>query len=126
MVAWGATLRKGPLPPPEELAQYNNSFPGCAERIVAMAENQGAHRQRMESVVITGNNRREYIGQWMAFAIFAGALFFGWDLLKSGKEIAGYGAMITALGSVVGLFLLKRKDEKAKRRELQEQEAGRK
>jgi uncharacterized membrane protein len=35
------------------LVQYNQAFPGCAERIVAMAERQAAHRQDIEKTAIT-------------------------------------------------------------------------
>src|SRR5258708_6290391 len=48
----------GPLPPPEMLVGYNDAFPGCAERIVAMAERQSQHRQDMEKTDLHGPNRR--------------------------------------------------------------------
>ena len=44
----------GPLPPPEMLVQYNGAFPGCAERIVAMAERQSQHRQDLEKTDLHG------------------------------------------------------------------------
>ncbi|MXY23205.1 MAG: DUF2335 domain-containing protein [Acidobacteria bacterium] len=40
---------QGPLPPPGLLAKYNEAFPDCAERIVAMTEQQAAHRHALES-----------------------------------------------------------------------------
>lgn len=43
----------GPLPPPGMLIQYNEAVPGAAERILAMAERQSAHRESMETVVVT-------------------------------------------------------------------------
>lgn len=39
---------QGPLPPPEILQGYEAAFPGAAERILRMAEDQGAHRRDME------------------------------------------------------------------------------
>lgn len=39
----------GPIPPPEMLAQYNAVLPNGADRIVKMAEDQSAHRRRVES-----------------------------------------------------------------------------
>lgn len=47
-VATLTTSHTGPLPPPEILARYEQAFPGCAERIIAMAEKQAAHRQQCE------------------------------------------------------------------------------
>jgi uncharacterized membrane protein len=55
-------LWSGPLPPPGDLAAFNNAFPGCAERIVAMAERQSLHRQAMESSVVRHNMRNETLG----------------------------------------------------------------
>lgn len=34
----GLTLFEGPLPPPEQLAEYERAFPGAADRIFSMAE----------------------------------------------------------------------------------------
>ena len=45
----------GPLPSPEALEKYNQVLPGAAERILAMAENQGKHRQDIERKVIESN-----------------------------------------------------------------------
>jgi Predicted membrane protein (DUF2335) len=42
----------GPLPPPALLAEYEQALPGLAERIVAMAENEGNHRRAMEKRLI--------------------------------------------------------------------------
>lgn len=53
----------GPLPPPQILRGYNDAFAGCAERIVAMAERQSAHRQEIEKMVIDGNCRAQSRGQ---------------------------------------------------------------
>lgn len=59
----------GPLPPPEVLQGYNGAFVGCAERIVAMAERQSAHRQEIEKMVIESNCRAQSRGQWFAFVL---------------------------------------------------------
>ena len=42
----------GPLPLPEHLEKYESINPGTAERIIAMAERQAAHRQELEAVVV--------------------------------------------------------------------------
>ena len=39
----------GPLPPPQVLASYDQILPGCAERIIKMAEEQGLHRRAIET-----------------------------------------------------------------------------
>jgi uncharacterized membrane protein len=46
------------------LAQYSQIFPGCAERIVAMAERQAEHRRHLERTVVESviAASKEYIG----------------------------------------------------------------
>jgi len=39
---------EGPLPPPAILQQYDTVVPGAAERIIAMAEGEVAHRRSIE------------------------------------------------------------------------------
>ena len=43
-----AEQHSGPLPHPQTLAEYDEVMPGLAERIVAMAEGDLAHRQDMQ------------------------------------------------------------------------------
>lgn len=38
----------GPLPRPQDLAKYNETLPGAAERILVMAEKEQAHRHEMD------------------------------------------------------------------------------
>ena len=64
-----ASFWSAPLPRPEVLAKYNEAFPGCAERIVAMAEQQSAHRQKIESAVISGNVYSQKMGLWLGFIL---------------------------------------------------------
>jgi uncharacterized membrane protein len=64
-----ATMWGGPLPPPEQLEQYDKAFPGAAERIIAMAEKQAQHRQSLEASVIPDQQRQSSNGQKFAFVI---------------------------------------------------------
>ena len=41
-------FHQGPLPSADELALYEESLPGSASRIIAMAEAQASHRQAIE------------------------------------------------------------------------------
>ena len=43
-------MRQGPLPTPEELFQYNHLIPGAADRIIAMAERELAHRTNIDDL----------------------------------------------------------------------------
>ena len=44
----------GPIPPPALLQKYNEIIPNGAERILAMAEKQSAHREYLEKRVVDG------------------------------------------------------------------------
>src|SRR5277367_5058528 len=77
----------GPLPPPQILQGYNQAFAGCAERIVAMAERQSAHRQAIERSVIDANCDAQTRGQYFAFVLAAMVVGGGIYLLAQGKSL---------------------------------------
>jgi uncharacterized membrane protein len=59
----------GPLPPPILLRQYDEVVPGAAERIIKMAEEQAAHRQRLERQVVSTDNIKSVLGTILAFVV---------------------------------------------------------
>ena len=84
----------GPLPPPEMLAEYDAVLPGGADRIVSMAEDQSAHRRRMESR-----------GQMFGFVLALVAILGGIGLILDGKSTAGLVPLVGALGGLAGIFV---------------------
>jgi len=42
-------IHSGPLPPPQDFAEYEQTLPGVADRILSMAEKQAGHRQALEN-----------------------------------------------------------------------------
>ncbi|WP_175201656.1 DUF2335 domain-containing protein [Achromobacter insolitus] len=54
---------EGPIPPPALLEHYNEIVPGAAERIIAMAESETAHRRQMESMQVNADVhwRQQYV-----------------------------------------------------------------
>jgi len=106
------------------LAAYNQVFPGCAERVVAMAESQSAHRQELERTVVTGNVAAEKRGQNYAFVLGALAIIGGIILIALGKDVQGLVAIISALGTLAGVFIWGRwrqeQERKRKREETQQ------
>lgn len=105
----------GPLPPPQILRGYNDAFAGCAERIVAMAERQSAHRQEIEKRVIDGNCRAQSRGQIFGFALAFMVIAGGVYLLAQGKSIEGFSAIILAGGSIIGALVFSRFEQKNER-----------
>ena len=59
----------GPIPPPEVLEKYNQILPGMAQRILAMAEKQSDHRQKVEVAVIKSDIVKSYLGMIFATII---------------------------------------------------------
>lgn len=95
----------GPIPPPKILKGYEDVFPGCAERIVAMAENQSRHRMGLEKSRIDTANRTEQCGQIFAFVIALAAITGGIYLISIGKDASGLTAIISSVGLLVGAFV---------------------
>lgn len=109
------------------LARYNQCVPNGADRIIALAERQAAHRQHLESAVVTGNVRSEARGQVCAFFLCLVAVLGGIYLIANDKNVMGLAAIITAFASVAGIFVYGRyqqqQERERKRREMREREA---
>jgi uncharacterized membrane protein len=55
-----------PLPPPPILSEYEKTFPGLTEKIVAWTEEQRIHRQALERQRTDGAEKRMDRGQYIA------------------------------------------------------------
>ena len=107
----------GPLPPPSMLTAYNNAVPNAAERILAMAEKQAAHRQNLEERVVKGNIVNQYLGSVFGFILGAIAIGGGIYLIGSGKSITGLAALITPLVGFVAVFFRGRSGQEKERQQ---------
>jgi uncharacterized membrane protein len=112
---------KGPLPPPQLLARYNDAFPDCAERIVAMAEGQSQHRQDLERQVVKSDISLRKWGQVCGFVIAMTVIIGGLLVIDRGAELTGFGSVLLGVAGLVGLFLYSRRQEQ---RDLQEKQAA--
>jgi len=101
----------GPLPPPEALDRYNQILPGAAERIIAMAESQHSHRQDLEKHVIKSNVAAQKLGTILGFIVAMTVVLGGMWLVHDGKSIAGLASILTALASLVGVFLYSKHEQ---------------
>jgi len=84
------------------LTAYNNAVPNAAERILAMAEKQAAHRQNLEERVVKGNIVNQYLGSVFGFILGAIAIGGGIYLVGSGKspkDAVGATVYVTANGT---------------------------
>lgn len=95
----------GPLPPPQMLIKYNEAFPGCAERIVGMAERQSSHRQGIERKVIYSNVISERLGQILGFILAVVVVMAGVYLTMHDKPTGGIVAIMSPLIGLVTAFI---------------------
>ncbi len=87
------------------LERYNGAVPNGAERIVAMVEQQAAHRMALESKVVDADVKRAkeglYAGVIVALAFLGVAAF----LINAGHDIAGGILGTVDIASLVGVFV---------------------
>lgn len=99
------SIHSGPLPAPEVLEHYERILPGAAERILAMAEAQSSHRMGLEKQTVKTRNANSRVGMWMAYTLSAGTIAAGIALTMMGRDVAGLTTLITAIASLVGMFI---------------------
>lgn len=102
----------GPLPPPDMLAEYEAAFPGCADRVVKMAEkqlemaeDQEKHRHKMESMVVAANINQSMWGLRLGFALAVIIVVGAMILSAMSKEVIGVVGIVSVTGGLAGLFL---------------------
>lgn len=104
-VSQSAQVFTGPLPPPEQLIKYNEAVPNAAERIIAMAEKQSAHRQQLETIALREEAKRSSLGLAAAFILSVLALSASTFCIYTGHDVAGSSIFGASLASIVIAFL---------------------
>lgn len=111
-----ASAFSGPIPPPESLEHYEQIIPGLADRLVAMAERETAHRHEIEKLDAQRNieavrktfaERR--IGQGCAFIVALTAIAGAVYCASIGAYAVGGIIAGTAAVGMVSAFLYIRK-----------------
>jgi uncharacterized membrane protein len=92
--------RSGPIPDAEQLEKYDKIQPGAADRIIAMAEKQSAHRQEIEKTVIKAKSLNSTLGVVFAFLLGAGTIFGGVFLAYNGQ---GWPGAVLGSAGLIGL-----------------------
>ena len=97
------SIFQGPLPPPEDLAKYNDAFTNGAEKIFNLTDGEAKHRISLESWETKGDIIRSFAGVVAGLIISLFGFYISWDLASKGYEwVAGVIAVsdITALVAV--------------------------
>lgn len=95
----------GPLPPPEALRQYEETLPGAADRIIAMAEQQAAHRQRIETLAVQTQARRSIHGLWIGGGLSFATILVAAALAFTGHQTAGIAFAGMNIAGLAGVFV---------------------
>lgn len=104
----------GPLPPPRLFAEYEQVCSGASNRILCMAEEQGAHRRAMQvrdqalfEIDLRASTARATRGQYMAFAVVLVFAVSGLVMVFLDKWW-GASFMLPALAQLASVFLRSR------------------
>jgi uncharacterized membrane protein len=95
----------GPLPPPALLREYDAICPGFADRIVALAEKQTAHRISIESMLIEADTKKSWYGIACGFIVALVCVGCGTTCILFGHDWAGSTLVTGALGGIVYTFV---------------------
>ena len=96
---------QGPLPPPDDLARYDEIVPGGAERLFTLLEKQANHRMGLEKHVITWDVRRANLGTVFALIFGLAVLIVSYILIANGHEGPGVLALLVEFVTYGGIFV---------------------
>lgn len=80
-------------------------MPGAADRILTMSEAQVKHRHALETQLVDADRRGQNFGFILGFVGLIGSF----ALLFLEKNLAGLTTFVTALGSLVGIYIYGKK-----------------
>lgn len=104
------------------MPKYDSIVPGGADRIIAMAERQAAHRQEMEKQVIASDIANSCRGLNYGLIIGLTAVIGGCVCVLTGHDVSGSIIGGTGLTGLVGVFVYgsrERRKERESRLKLQ-------
>jgi uncharacterized membrane protein len=101
-------IHTGLLPSPETLFQYEKACPGCAERVISMAEKEQKMRHDMNRKYIYGF----FLGQICAFIVGISGIICGTIIMINGHSIAGFSTFLATLTTLVAVYMYNKKGSK--------------
>jgi uncharacterized membrane protein len=114
------TAYSGPLPPPQQLAEFEQIVPGSAQAIFDEFQAQGPHRRRIERWVVISDIVRAQLGQFCGVGIAGYIVWTGGEILKAGNSLVGFGAIGSAVAIAAGPFLVRNYLQSQERRRQQD------
>jgi uncharacterized membrane protein len=105
----------GPLPPAEQIRQYEEVLPGSADRILSMAERQEAHRHELEKLTVKEATNRSWWGLRLGFVLAVIIVLVGAGAIFTGHTPAGLAAILTPTAILAGVFVYGRREQTKER-----------
>lgn len=105
----------GPLPPAEQFRAYEEVLPGSADRLLAMAERQQAHRMNLEQTAVNEASDRSRWGLRLGFIIAVLVIGVGAAAIFTGHPTAGLAVIIAQAAVLAGVFVYGRIDQRKER-----------
>lgn len=102
-------FHSGPIPSSEEMERYNLIIPDGANRIVAMAEKEQAHRIEMDKTMAPHDIKQNRQGQIFSFFFLPTSFLLGVWLTKTGFAIIGGMLIFFSALSVLSATIKQRK-----------------
>ena len=91
-------------------------MPGAGDRILGMAERQGAHRQVIEKWTVGSRSIALPLGMICGTTIALGAMYFGYNLIMADKSAEGFIAIISGIAPLVIAYLHANREQKDERK----------
>lgn len=110
-----AALYSGSFPPAKELEHYESVYPGFAEKLMERYVKQSEHRMSLENKAIDSGIKNSARGQVFAFILALVTILIGAFLIYLDKDALGIVAILSALASLVGVFIYGNKSKKDER-----------
>lgn len=99
-------IRRGPLPEPSILSDYDKVLPGLADRIVVMAESEKDHRHRMQSRQLELSARRSFIGLISGLIVALSCIILAIWVTYRGYYVAGTIIASIDIVALTAIFVL--------------------
>lgn len=96
----------GPLPAPEDFAEYERILPGATDRIMKMAEKQVDHRIESEKAIINNKFGQSKLGQLLGAVLVALFGIIALVLGLKGHDSLAKGIGVTTVIAVAVVFVL--------------------
>jgi uncharacterized membrane protein len=102
----------GPIPRPEDIAEYNKHIPDGANRIMKMAEDQSKHRIEMERIIVTEQQSQSTRGQIFGLIIAVFGIGAGAIVAIMGHDAVGGAIAGTTVVTLVYAFITGRRKQR--------------